>query len=134
MVWYMSARCMLRAVFDSLPVGFACSGGAMRTAGENAMSRGVANANCRGSRNITGIGPGVQMAVDGNDVLAVDPDQITSLELIGGDDPDIELRIFLAGNEEPARFRFADVKGAIRCYEELWVARALRQRDAVKIR
>lgn len=74
------------------------------------------------------------MAVDGNDVLAVDPDQITSLELIGGDDPDIELRIFLAGNEEPARFRFADVKGAIRCYEELWVARALRQRDAVKIR
>ena len=74
------------------------------------------------------------MAVDGNDALAVDPDQITSLELIGGDDPHIELRIFLAGNEEPTSLRFADVKGAIRCYEELWVARALGQRDAVKVR
>lgn len=73
------------------------------------------------------------MAVDDNDTLPVDPDQITSLELIGGDDEDIELRIFLAGKDEPTSMRFADVKSAIRCYEELWIARKLGQRTAVEI-
>lgn len=67
-------------------------------------------------------------------VPAVDPDQILSLELISGKEQQIELRIFVADRDKPVSVRFGDMKSAIRCYEDLWVARKLGQRHSVEIR
>lgn len=67
-------------------------------------------------------------------VLVVDPDRITSLEMISGEDQEIELRIFLADRDEAVSVRFGDMKSAIRCYEDLWIARKLGQRHSVEIR
>ena len=57
------------------------------------------------------------------DSLVVDPDEITSLELISHVSESIELKIFLKGRDEPMIHYFGDMKTAIRFYEELWVAR-----------
>lgn len=66
-------------------------------------------------------------------MLAIDPDQVTALELISGEDHGIELRIFVADRDDPVSKAFTDMKSAIRCYEDLWVARKLGQRHVVEI-
>lgn len=67
------------------------------------------------------------------DSLVVDPDQIMSLELISQDSENVELKIFLKGRDEPDIYYFTDMKAAIRCYEELWIARKSGHQGTVEI-